>query len=216
MHINDRASLLIGFAGLARMLGSGHSLSELGSSMEARVAKAPMDAGALLDLSTLLFFTANPAMRKFAFDYQKRALDLQQLYELAPPTNPGALKLLVPMAPGDMTSNTPVDCLLEGADVRLTLVYVLPGRPLPTPLPDHDVVFVAVGESSANQILLGQLAELPHLTRRPVLNSPARIRLLTRDRVSELLQSLPGTAMPATVTVSREQPPRSAPRGEIA
>ena len=30
-----------------------------------------------------------------------------------------------------MTSNTPVDCLLEGADVDVTLLYVLPGSPAP-------------------------------------------------------------------------------------
>ena len=66
------------------------------------------------------------------------------------------------MAPGDMTSNTPVDCLLEGADVAVTLLYVLPGRPLPSPLPEHDLIFVAIGESSANQVLLRQLKDLPH------------------------------------------------------
>ena len=144
---------LIGFLGLARMLDSVGGLPVLGPQMEARVARDPADADALLDLSTLLFFTANPDMRPFAFDRQQRALALRQIFHLASPAT-AALRLLVLMAPGDMTSNTPVDCLLEGADIEVTLLYVLPGRPLPSPLPEHDLIFVAIGESSANQVLL--------------------------------------------------------------
>jgi len=195
---------LIGFVGLARMMESAGGLQVVGPQMESRVVRNPMDANALLDLSTLLFFTANPDMRKFAIEYQRRALEFRQIYHLAPPAKPASLELLVLMAPGDMTSNTPVDCLLEGADINVTLLYVLPDRPLPSPLPDHDVIFVAIGESSANQILLRQLGELPALTAKPVVNLPDRIALLTRDRVSEMLKSVPGAAMPATVMAKRQ------------
>ena len=195
---------LIGFVGLARLMESAGGLQVVGPQMESRVVRNPMDANALLDLSTLLFFTANPDMRKFAIEYQRRALEFRQIYHLAPPAKPTSLELLVLMAPGDMTSNTPVDCLLEGADINVTLLYVLPDRPLPSPLPDHDVIFVAIGESSANQILLRQLGELPALSAKPVVNLPDRIALLTRDRVSELLRSVPGTVMPATVVAKRE------------
>ena len=186
---------LIGFLGLARMLEAGGGLEVLGPQFEARVARDATDAEALLDLSTLIFFTANPDYRNIAFDRQRRALALRQVYLLAPPSNSATLELLVLMAPGDMTSNTPVDCLLEGADINVTLLYVLP---------DHDVIFVAIGESSANQILLRQLGELPALTAKPVVNLPDRIALLTRDRVSEMLKSVPGAAMPATVMAKRQ------------
>ena len=194
---------LIGFLGLARLLASSGGLPVLGPRFEARAESNPRDANALLDLSTLLFFTANPDLRNTALDRQQRALRLRQIYPLAPPAHP-ALSLLVLMAPGDMTSNTPVDCLLEGSDVHLTLLYVLPGRPLPAPLPDHDAIFVAIGESSANQILLTQLEVLPQYSTKPILNAPDRIRLLTRDRVSKRLESLPGMFMPATVLAKRE------------
>ncbi|MEO8676194.1 MAG: tetratricopeptide repeat protein [Casimicrobiaceae bacterium] len=186
------------------MMDSAGGLSVLGPRMESRVADDPADANALLDLSTLVFFTANPDMRAFALEYQRRALQLRQVYRLAPPANPARLELLVLMAPGDMTSNTPADCLLEGADIDVTLVYVLPDRPLPTPLPRHDVIFVAIGESGANQVLLRQLRDLPRNSAKPVVNAPDRIARLTRDRVSELLSSVPGVAMPATVLADRE------------
>jgi hypothetical protein len=194
---------LIGFLGLARMLDTPGGLAALGPRFEAQTMSNPSDANALLDLSTLLFFTANPDMRKFAFERQQRALELRQVYHLAPPTEPARLRLLVLMAPGDMTSNTPVDCLLENSGIDVTLLYVMPGRPLPSPLPAHDLIFVAIGESSANQVLLRQLDGLPKDSAKPVLNAPRRISALTRDRVSDLLKALPGALMPATVLVTR-------------
>ena len=50
---------LIGFLKLARMMDSVGGLQVLGPQMESRVTRNPTDANALLDLSTLLFFTAN-------------------------------------------------------------------------------------------------------------------------------------------------------------
>src|SRR5215470_6618761 len=137
---------IIGFAGLGRLLESGIDFPVLGPQLQARLEKDPSDANAMLDIATLLFLTGHAGNRPFAFDYQKRALETRRIYQLAPPKTP-AVRLLVLMAPGDMTSNTPVDCLLERSDVDVTLVYVLPDRPLP-PLPEHDVVFIAIGESS--------------------------------------------------------------------
>ncbi len=153
-------------------------------------------------------------MRKFAIEYQQRALQLRQVYHLAPPANPASLELLVLMAPGDMTSNTPVDCLLEGADIKVTLLYVLPGRPLPTPLPDHDVIFVAIGESSATRYCPPGSA-MPPASAKPVVNLPDRIARLTRDRVSELCVRA-GAVMPATVLAKRRGPRQGSTRRNVA
>ena len=114
------------------------------------------------------------------------------------------------MAPGDMTANTPVDCLLEESDVAVTLLYVLPGEALPRPLPEHDLVMVAIGESEQNQLLLQQLDALTRLTARPVINLPARIRLLTRDHVAAQLRGVPGIEMPATARIDRASLERAA------
>jgi glutathione synthase/RimK-type ligase-like ATP-grasp enzyme len=192
---------LIGFAGLGRLLQSGVDFPLLGPQLQARLEKDPADANATLDISTLLFLTAHSGNRPFAFDYQQRALAMRRIYSLQPPAAP-ALRLLVLMAPGDMTSNTPVDCLLEGSEVAVTLLYVLRDQPLP-PLPEHDVVFVAIGESRENQSLLHQLADLPAVTTKPVINAPDRIAFIARNRASELLESVPGVVIPATVQVER-------------
>ncbi len=198
---------LIGFAGLGRMLESGIDLPELGPRLEQRVKSAPQDAAALMDLATLLFVTMDPDHRKIAFEKQAQALQMSQVYRLRSRVDVPALRLLVIMAPGDMTANNPVDCLLEESDVEITLLYVAPGRPLPKTLPDHDLIFVAMGESDASSILLDQLAGLSGLSSsssKPVINSPEKIRSLTRHRVATLLKSVPGVLMPATARVRRE------------
>ena len=193
---------LTGFAALGRLLDAGNDFAVLGPQLEARVAKNPADANAMLDIATLGFLTMNDANRPFALQYQQRALGLQQVYRLQPPASV-ALRLLVLMAPGDMTSNTPVDCLLEGSDVETTLLYALPNRKLPSPLPEHDVVFVAVGESSANQPLLRELADLASLTSKPIVNAPDRVAHLVRDDAARLLDGVPGTLIPAAARTAR-------------
>ncbi len=200
----DLSQYVTGFAGLARLLESGIDFSELGPRLEARSRTDPSDANALMDLSTLMLMTGNPDLRELAFKKQHQALQISRIYRLPPTTSTVALRLLVIMAPGDMTANTPVDCLLEDTDIGVTLLYLLPGRPFPESLPDHDLIFIAIGESDQSQALLGQLEGLSALSTKPVLNSPDKIGLLTRDRVSLLLKSIPGVVMPATARVDRQ------------
>jgi glutathione synthase/RimK-type ligase-like ATP-grasp enzyme len=195
---------VIGVAGLARLLETGTDLSELGSRLEARSRSDPSDARAVMDLSTLLFLTGNPDYRELAFKKQQQALEISHIFRLHPTAPAASLRLLVIMAPGDMTANTPVDCLLEDTDIDVTLLYVVPGKPLPATLPEHDLIFVAIGESDRNQVLLRQLERLSALSPKPVLNAPDKIRLLTRDRVSALLKTIPGVFMPATARVDRQ------------
>ena len=54
-----------------------------------------------------------------------------------------ALRLLALAGPGDLMTNTPLDFLTNHLNVRLDLLYILPNRPLPPVIPDHDVVFFA-------------------------------------------------------------------------
>ncbi len=199
----DPDQYLIGLAGLGRLLGSGVDFPVLGPRLQARIQSDPSDLNAMLDVSTLLFLTQQPGNRPFAFDYQRRALEACQVYRLPPPET-AAVRLLVLMAPGDMTSNTPVDCLLEGSDIAVTFLYVLPGRPLPSPMPAHDVVFVAIGESTDNQVLLRQLFGLARATSKPVVNVPDRIARLVRDQAAPMLEDVPGVVMPATKRVARK------------
>jgi glutathione synthase/RimK-type ligase-like ATP-grasp enzyme len=206
---------LLGFAGITRLLTTGVDFSELGPQLQDRVARNSQDACALLDLATLLILTQEPANRVPAFQAQQSALKLRRIYPLPVGAPTATLRLMILMAPGDMTSNTPVDCLLLDSDVAMTLVYVLPGEALPQPLPEHDAVMVAIGESDENNPILTQLEKLAGATNKPVINLPARIKLLTRDHVAQQLRNAPGIEMPATARVDRLSLEHAA-KGELA
>jgi hypothetical protein len=175
---------LIGLAPLMRQAFSGVDLKQLGAQLIERSTQYPDDAHTLMDLSTVLQLTGN---RDIALATQAQALAMQQIYHLPAAAGTAALRVLAVMAPGDLMANTPLEFLLENSDIALDLLYLTPGlTELPT-LPEHDVLFVAVGESDDNRALLEQLAGvLPHWPR-PVLNAPDRITRLSRDRACRLL-----------------------------
>jgi len=85
-----------------------------------------------------------------ALDMQGHALKLQKFYRIAAAPNP-RIHLLALMAPGNMLDNTPLDFVVEGSSISLTLAYLdvhaEASGLFPGPLPEHDVLFVAIGES---------------------------------------------------------------------
>ena len=200
MHPDDNEPL-IGLAALMRMAYSGVDLAPLGAQLIARAERNPNDANALMDLSTVLQLRGN---RETALDVQAQALAIQQLYR--PPTAGGQseIRLLAIMGPGDLMSNSPLEFLLENADVALDLLYVAPGLPLPPSLPDHDVLFVAIAQSDKNLPLLKEIASAIKSWPRQILNMPDRIALLSRDGACALLKSVPEVVMPVTARISRQ------------
>ena len=101
-------------------------------------------------------------------------------------------------------ANTPLDFLLEGADVELISLYVVPGAAIPEP-PDHDVAFLAIGESEANRAALGAIEPLLANWPRPVLNAKAaNIRALTRDGVAAAMAGASEVLAPAAARLSRD------------
>jgi hypothetical protein len=113
----------------------------------------------------------------------------------------GALRLLALMGPGDLMTNTPLDFLTNHLNIRLDLLHVLPGRPLPAVIPDHDVAFFALGE--ADPATLVRLRRLYAVWPRPALNDPRFLPALDRDTLSRALASAPGVCSPKAVAVSR-------------
>ena len=194
-----------GFAGLWQLLAAGFEFPRLGPLLDARAARASSGAGALLDVATLLFLTQMPENRGAAFATQRRAIE-RAPHVVFPAPRPGApLRVLALVAPGDLTANTPLEPLLADSDVELHFLYVLPGRALPTPLPGHDVLFVAIGESPESRVLLAQVAPLVRASPKPVLNRPEAILEMSRDRVAGRFAEAPGIAIPVTRQVSRAQ-----------
>jgi glutathione synthase/RimK-type ligase-like ATP-grasp enzyme len=106
-------------------------------------------------------------------------------------------------APGDVGNNTPLEFLLEGSDIALTTLYLIPGQPLPEHIPDHDIAIVTACESDANRAALDEIARLAPTWPKPLLNHPDRIALLARERLHSVVKSAPGIVMPATVRIDR-------------
>ena len=84
--------------------------------------------------------------RAEGLNLQDAALAASQVYRIDGAPD-GALRLLALVGPGDLMTNTPLDFLTNHLNVRLDLLYVLPDRPLPPVIPDHDVAFFALGEA---------------------------------------------------------------------
>lgn len=192
----------LGSAALMRMACAEQDLHPLSTRLLAQMGDTPRreHADAMLDLSTLLQLKGE---RSVALALQEEALRLKQLYHLPAPAGTPRIRLLALMTPGDLMSNTPLDFLLEDSDIALDILYVAPHLPFPDTLPEHDVMFVGIGESDETQPLLQLLEVALQGWPRPTLNRAEQIVWLSRDRAHTLLSDLPGVVMPGTVRVSR-------------
>ena len=191
----------IGLAALARMIFEQVDVQPLWDQLVARATADPADAAALMDLATMLLLSGN---RDGGLSVQAQALEQGRLYRRPGLGTPG-LRLLALMAAGDTMANTPLDFLLEGSDIELLSLYVSPDHPPPNPLPDHDVAFLAIGESEANLAGLHSLEAVLRAGPRPLINGlPGRIAELTRDGVCALLQGVDEVVAPPTGRVSRD------------
>ena len=192
----------LGSAALIRMAHAEQDLTLLSTRLLAEIGDTPMveHADAMLDLSTILQIKGE---REVALSLQEEALRLKQLYYLAAPTGIPRIRLLALMTPGDLMTNTPLDFLLEDSDIALTILYVSPHLPFPDTLPEHDVMFVGIGESDETQALLQLLDTALEGWPRPTINRAEHITWLSRDRAFTRLSGLPGVVMPGTARVTR-------------
>ena len=191
----------IGIPTLAKMALEGSDLSSVWNSLVTRVNVEPRDAAAFMDLSTIAYIQGRPKDRSIL---RSRALELQRIYRQAPATTTTeGVRLLAFMSAADYLPNMPIEFLLKGSSVTLDMLYIVPGRPLPQPLPEHDVALVAVAESGENQSVLQEIAALVPSWPRPVINRPDRIARLTRDGTWHLLRDAVGVVIPMNVRIDR-------------
>ncbi len=190
----------IGLATLARMVFQQQDLAPVWRTLIDKATSDRADASAMLDLATLAILTGDMAG---GLDLQAQALRRQRLYRRAP-AQAGGPRLLAIAAPGDLMANTPIDFLLAGSDIELITLYVTADQPLPDTLPDHDLAFLAVGESDANRPILQTLAPRLAGWSGPILNAnPDRIASLTRDGFAELMAGAPGLIAPMAERLDR-------------
>lgn len=139
-----------------------------------------------------------------ALDMQAEALKHRTLYRVVSPPYP-KIKLLAIMGPGGMSDNTPLDFLIEQSDIQLDLLFISSEKNMPCSIPDHDVAFVALGESEKNKPILAKIAQLLRTWPRPYLNPPEKILNCARHKASQMLQQIPGLWVPKTRRMYRDQ-----------
>jgi glutathione synthase/RimK-type ligase-like ATP-grasp enzyme len=192
----------IGLAPLLRAATAGHDLTQLGELLLDHVRQHD-DPYALLDLSLVLQLKYQKAS---ALAVQQQALQITRHFQLKRAgTTPSALKVLVLKAPGDLMANTPLECLLENADVQIDVLYA-DARPLANAaLPEHDVIFVSACASDETADVLAQISSLASGTACRVLNRPEHVMKTMRETAYATLGAVPGICMARTVRFSREQ-----------
>jgi len=191
-----------GMADLAHRAYDGVSLADLLTLVARPVRSEAMEAALAFDqsLAHRLHFQVAAADALQAF-----ALAQCGIYRVKPGPDgvmsARRLRVLALVAPGDLMVNTPLEFITRYLDVRLDLMFVQPGRPLPRCVPDHDVAFFAVSEADA--ATLRRLAPLFDAWPRPVLNDPAAIERLSRDVVSRGLAACGALRSPVTSRMAR-------------
>jgi hypothetical protein len=131
------------------------------------------------------------------------ALESRRIYEL-PAQRDLELRLLAIMGPGDLMANAPLSFLIEDSGIALTMLYLLPGEPMPRQLPAHDVAIIAISDASQTHGLLQQLAHAVPTWPKPVLVQPEGIMRTSRERAYGLLKDAPGVYVPPTAQTTRQ------------
>ena len=201
----DNPAPSLGMAFLGRRCFEGEGVTEVWDSLLTRLTADPGDAGAMLDLSTLLQMRGE---RDRGLELQAAALASCRCYRTSHGSEHGSgrgLRVLAFAIAGDLMTNTPIDFLLEGSDVELTTCYVDGALPSAAELPDHDVAFLAIGLSEHGEAALSRLEGALEGWPRPVINGhPERIAALTRDGIADRFAGHPNVACPATRRVDRD------------
>ena len=199
------AEAMMPFLGLAPFLRlniAAYDLMPYGQEMLVLANERPDDASLWLNLSLVLFCLGQ---REMGLAVQGQALAAQRIYYLPATQQPARRRLLMLMVAGDLSANTPLDCLLEDSDIDLIFYYVSPGDPLALPIPKHDALLVAISEDDANRELLIALESLLQGWPKPVINAPQHIPAVGREAASALLGDAPGVLIPPTLRASRSQ-----------
>jgi hypothetical protein len=175
----------------------------LDEALAAFLGAVERDAG-LLDAHLGIYEVAQILRRpELALAHQAAAIALAPI-QSTPASEHEDYALLVPCVAGPYTANTPVDLLFDPARVTLHRWYVDPAAPVP-PLPPHDAVFVAIGESDEAASYLAAIERFAARCERPVLNRPEAIARLGRVPLAETFERAEYCRVVATTRLARER-----------
>ena len=201
--LNDQeAPHYLGLAPFLRASIAGQDLRSVTKQMLQRLAVDGFNPQLLMNLSIAMQCLNDMAL---GLAFQSAALAIVQTFTLPAWVQPARIRLLMLATHGGLQSNTPLDCLLEGSDVALTVHFVNASLDTLADVPEHDLLFVGIAESDANRGLLAALGRQLQAWPRPVLNAPEHLVATGRDVASQLLQGIPGLLVPINHRLTRTQ-----------
>ena len=191
----------LGVAHLTRLAFQGGDLYPLWSDMMDRVSDDAVGAGLGMDLSVIAQLRGD---KPTGLAIQRDSLNLHQVFSTGARPTAATLRVLALATASDMGANTPLDFLVAGQDIALATLYLGPGVPVPAQLPAHDVAIVVAPSSEDGEHALTIVEKLAESWPVPVLNRPAQIRELERDRLYRNLAGIPGLVIPPTLRLMRD------------
>ncbi|MFS8114793.1 tetratricopeptide repeat-containing protein [Rhizobium jaguaris] len=195
------ASRILGMQRIVSLIYAGADVTPLWNELMQRIGADNADAAALFDLATIL---QTLGRADEAHQVLRGAVELKRDFCVVHGNGQGP-RLLAFVTQGNFMANTPLDFLLEGSNCVLWLHYMDPETTGLADLPDHDVAFMAIGESTENVPVLGRMQTLLADFDGPIMNNhPELISRLTRDGVSGMLANEPSILSPSTYRVPRE------------
>ena len=192
----------IGFARLTTLAFGGADLRFLQNELMSKVADGTAGAGDGLDLSLIAQLLGD---KQTGLAIQAEVLGFHRLFRSPCSAEKPKLRVLALAAPIDMGGNTPIEFLLEDSGIELLTLYVVAGKELPVPLPDHDVAIVIASDSEECREALHVIDRTAARWPRPLLNLPQFVCNLDRDKLHGLLSGIEGLDIPATAGVTRTQ-----------
>jgi len=197
--MNPPATKFLGLAPFLRLSIAGTDILPIAQELLAQAQQAPEDANLWMNLATAMFCIEQ---RELGLAIQSQALALQRVFHLAAARQPARLRLLMFVVPGDLSANTPLDCLMEDSDIDLDFYFVSPGAPLAAPVPEHDVAIVGISAADDSRAALTALSTALSGWSQPIINAPQHVPSTERHTASRLLQDVPGLVMPPTLRFS--------------
>jgi hypothetical protein len=192
----------MGVARLTKMAVAGINLRPLWQTLIARVVDGSIKPGEGIDLSLIAQLLGDKAA---GLAIQHEILVSHQLFRSPCAVTKPRLRVLALAAATDMGSNMPIEFLLDGSDIELMTLYVMPDIGWPASLPDHDIAIVIASDSEECRDALRRIDSVASLWPRPLLNPPQLVCNLDRDKLHRVLAGIGGLEIPATTAVSREQ-----------
>ena len=191
----------LGVAHLTRLAFRGDDLYPLWTEMMDRVTDDAVGSGLGMDLSVIAQLRGDKAT---GLAIQRDSLQLHQVFSTGARPSGSTLRVLALATASDIGANTPLDFLIADQDIALATLYLGPGVPTPARLPAHDVAIVVTPSSQDGEQALAVIEKIAESWPVPLLNRPAQIRELERDRLYRNLAGIPGLVVPPTLRATRD------------